>query len=231
MRETLRREADRIQVSLSEEQVERLARYVELLVRDGDLLGLTSLREEEDILRELVLDPLHGLEFFEEGARVLDVGSGGGCPGVALAVARPDLRVDLLEVKQRKAGFLSRTLAELELSGEVLVERCETLGQQPAYRERYRHATAKALAAVPVLLELTLPFVEVGGSLVAYKGPGLGAELEAAGQALRTLGGTVATLRPYDLGDKRYQLCVIRKIAPTPREYPRRAGTPARSPL
>lgn len=218
-------------LGLTEEQVEKLNLYVRLLLRDGDLLGLTSLRAEEDILRELVLDPLRGLEFFSPGARVLDVGSGGGCPGIALAVARPDLQVDLLEVKQRKAGFLERTLAELGLGGQVLVERCEVLGQQAAFRERYRHATAKALAALPVLLELTLPFVEVGGSLVAYKGPGVGAELEAAGKALRVLGGTVETLRPYDLGDKRYQLCVIRKIAPTPKNYPRRAGTPARSPL
>lgn len=218
-------------LGLSEEQCRQLQRYVELLQRDGDLLGLTSLRETEDILRELVLDPLRGLEFFSPGASVIDVGSGGGCPGIALAVARPDLRVDLLEVKQRKAGFLERTVAELGLSCDVLVERCEVLGQDRDYRARYQHATAKALAALPVLAELTLPFVEVGGSLVAYKGPGVGAELEAAGNALRVLGGTVETLRPYELGDKRYQLCVVRKIRATPKEYPRRAGTPGRSPL
>ncbi len=218
-------------VGLDAGQARLLARYVELLQRDGDLLGLTSLRETEDILRELVLDPLRGLEFFEQGAAVIDVGSGGGCPGIALAVARPDLRVDLLEVKQRKAGFLERTVADLGLSGQVLVERCEVLGQDRAYRERYQHATAKALAGLPVLAELTLPFVKVGGTLVAYKGPGVGAELEAAGNALRVLGGTVETLRPYELGDKRYQLCVVRKIRATPKEYPRRAGTPGRSPL
>lgn len=208
-----------------------LERYLDLLEEDGEKLGLTGLRERADRRRELVQDPLVLVDRVTPGARVVDIGSGGGCPGIALAIARPDVEVTMIESNQRKAGFLVRAVAELGLNARVLAERSETLAQSPAHRARYDHATAKAVAAMPVLLELSIPFLKVGGTLLALKGPALAAELEQSVKAFRELGAELVESWPYQLEDRNYQLCVVRKLRPTPARYPRKPGTPAKTPL
>ena len=157
------------------------------------------------------------------------MGAGAGFPGLPLKIARPDLRLTLLEATGKKARFLEHLAAALSLDGvTVVAERAETF----AGREAYDLVLARALAALPALLELTLPFCRVGGVVLALKkGARLPAELASAGRALAILGGQLADPREYELGGERRQLIVVRKVSPTPAGYPRRPGLPAKKPL
>ena len=183
--------------------------------------------------RALLEDSLVLLDFLPPGPlRVIDVGSGGGLPGLPLRLARPDLRLTLLEANQRKAAFLVQAAAKLDLADvEVVGERAEDAGHDPRHREAYDFALARALAPMPVLVELCLPFVAVGGRLLAMK-TDAGAEAGSARAAIERLGGELveigsAASAARSLG----QVVVVEKVRPTPPEFPRRAGVPGRRPL
>ncbi len=166
---------------------------------------------------------------------LIDIGSGGGLPGLPLKIAIPGLRLVLLEANRRKAAFLVQAAAALELEGvEVVARRAEDAGRDPRLRDCFDAATARALAAMPALVELCLPFVRPGGRLLAMKAdaPGLAAEVEAAQPAIEALAGRLLEVLPAasearSLG----RVVVIEKLAPTPAVYPRRAGVPERRPL
>ncbi|CAN0087630.1 unnamed protein product, partial [Phaeothamnion confervicola] len=211
---------------------DKLRAYGALMLEDGDKLGLTSLRDLDRIFHELVLDSIAARNWLPEHGKVLDVGSGGGCPGIPLAICREDCKFTLVEANGRKAGFLQRVKTELMLDNvEIINMRSEDLAQQPAHRAMYERVVAKAVAALPTLLELTLPFLKVHCSLIAYKGPSVQQEIEAARYALFELKGKVTRLEPYANGERSMMLCEVAKIAPTPKRYPRRPGMPAKEPL
>jgi 16S rRNA (guanine527-N7)-methyltransferase len=183
--------------------------------------------------RALLEDSLVLLDFLPPGLlRVIDVGSGGGLPGLPLRLARDDLRLTLLEANQRKAAFLVQAAAKLGLGDvEVVALRAEEAGHDPRHREVYDFALARALAPLPVLVELCLPFVALGGRLLAMK-TDAAAEAESAKAAIGRLGGELveigsAASSARSLG----QVVVVEKVRPTPPEFPRRAGVPSRRPL
>jgi 16S rRNA (guanine527-N7)-methyltransferase len=183
--------------------------------------------------RALIDDSLVLLDFLPPGPlRVIDVGSGGGLPGLPLRLARPDLSLTLLEANRRKAAFLVQASATLGLADvEVVARRAEDAGHDPRHRETYDFALARALAAMPVLVELCLPFVAVGGRLLAMK-TDAALEAESARAAIERLGGrfhqiVAAASSARSLGE----VVVIEKVRPTPPEYPRRPGVPERRPL
>lgn len=182
--------------------------------------------------RELVEDSLVLLPFLGTARDLIDVGSGGGLPGLALRAVRPELRVTLLEAHGRKAAFLIHATAVLSLTGvEVVAARAETAGHDPRLREAFELATARALAPMPVLAELCLPFVRVGGRLLAMKA-GADREVAEAEPAIRILGGRVVEVAtaPSRLRAQG-QVVVVEKVAATPGHYPRRPGVPQRRPL
>jgi 16S rRNA (guanine527-N7)-methyltransferase len=193
----------------------------------------------------LARDSLVLLDHLGDARSVVDVGSGGGMPGIPLKIARPELRVVLVEADRRKAAFLVHAAARLELDVEVVAERAETAGRGPL-RETFDVAVCRALAPMPVLAELCLPFVRVGGRLLAMKGrleeddspphprppPRGGRELEEASAAIAALGGGPARVVPApSAARERGVVVVVPKVAPTPDAYPRRPGLPARRPL
>lgn len=185
---------------------------------------------------ELVDDCLTLVGLLEPGARVVDVGSGGGLPGLPLAVVRPDLQITLIEARARKTAFLVQAAARLGLANvAVLGMRAETAGRSPEHREAYDVAVARALAPMPVLAELCLPLVRVGGRLLAMKASApaqLDIELVAAGAAIDSLGGGRAEVVATPSSARRHGVVVIvPKVTPTPAGYPRRPGVPGRRPL
>lgn len=212
-------------------QREQLEAYVALLMQEGDRLGLTAFRSAEPIWRELIQDSASAASKLPSGGLVVDLGSGGGCPGVVLQVLRPDTRVFLLESNGRKAGFLRQVVETLKLPGRVLQERSEILAHQVEHREKYDMVVAKAVAGLPALVELSLPLLKVGGQLLAFKGPQAQQEVEEAEAALRALKGRTLAVEPYSLGEKSYSHVLVEKLSATPREYPRRPGIPAKQPL
>jgi 16S rRNA (guanine527-N7)-methyltransferase len=180
---------------------------------------------------ELIDDSLVLLDFLGDATRLADVGSGGGLPGLALKLARPDLRVTLIDSDQGKAAFLVQAAARLGLSDvEVVGRPAEEVGQDPRYRESFDLAVARALAPMPVLAELCLPLVRVGGRLLAQK---TGKEdVSRATHAFEVLGGTLDTVAAaHSEARAEGTVVVVRKVAATPAGYPRRPGVPRRRPL
>ena len=216
----------------------RLARYHALLCDWNtrmNLTGDTDFAVAQDRLYADSLAPL-GLEgAFPQGASLIDVGSGAGFPGLPLAIARPDLRITLLDSLGKRVNFLAAVADELGLENVRLVHaRAEDAGRNPAHRERYDVAVARAVAPLPVLCELLMPFVRIGGHMACYKGPAAADELEAGARAARLLGGGAVSALPVDIPSQpEWRHCVLlcRKEQKTVRQYPRKAGTPGREPL
>ncbi len=179
----------------------------------------------------LVADSLVLLPFLGEARRVVDVGSGGGLPGLPLKIARPELEVTLIEADQAKAAFLVQAAARLGLRGvEVLAVRAEEAGRDARHREAYDVAVARAVAALPALVELCLPLVRVGGRLLAQKTSG--DEVAAAARALEMLGGEVVGVEAAASSARdKGVVVIVAKVRPTPDAYPRRSGIPAARPL
>jgi 16S rRNA (guanine527-N7)-methyltransferase len=180
---------------------------------------------------ELIEDSLVLLEHLGPAHRVVDVGSGGGLPGLALKIVRSDLNMTLIEADQNKAAFLVQACAALGLPDvEVLARRAEELGHEPRLRESFDLAVARALAPTPVLVELCLPLVRVGGRLLAQKTYKEGAA--AAERAIGLLGGSLDAIVAAPSSARRSgTVMIVSKVEPTPAAYPRRAGVPARKPL
>jgi 16S rRNA (guanine527-N7)-methyltransferase len=179
---------------------------------------------------ELVEDSLVLLDHLGSAQTLVDVGSGGGLPGLPLKIARPDLAVTLIEADQAKAAFLVQACARLQLDVEVVPRRAEDAAHDPKYREAFDAAVARALAPMPVLVELCLPFVRVGGRLLAQKTAR--EDMAGADRAIGLLGGAVASVIPAPSSARDAGTVVlVTKIKATPSSYPRRSGLPNRKPL
>ena len=222
--------------SLSADQVAQFAAYEALLLEWNERIALTAIREPRQLRVRHFLDALSCAAATGrlDGQSLIDIGSGAGLPGLPLKILYPGLRLTLVDSVAKKARFLEMVAAELGL-GEVTViaERAEVLGQQPAHREGYDWATARAVAELRVLAELLLPLCRVGGRALAQKGDSAAEELAAAGPAISVLGGGASQLTPVRLPETEatHYLVVIDKAAPTDARYPRRAGMPAKRPL
>jgi 16S rRNA (guanine527-N7)-methyltransferase len=180
---------------------------------------------------ELIADSLVLLDHLGEADKVVDVGSGGGLPGLPLKIALPGLTMTLVEADQAKAAFLVRACAALGLRDvEVIARRAEDLGRDARYRESFDVAVARALAPMPVLAELCLPLVRVGGRLLAQKTEG--EELEFSGRAIDAMGGVLNRVVAAPSSARQAgTVVIVDKVRPTPPAYPRRPGVPARKPL
>jgi len=220
-----------MQNSLNPDKQALLQQYVDLLLAEGDRLGLTAFRTPEPIWSELITDSASAAEKLPQGGKIVDLGSGGGCPGVVLQVLRPDTKFYLLESNGRKAGFLRTVIEKLQLPSEVLQERSETVAHQPEFRAQFDMVVAKAVASLPVLIELALPLLKVKGKLLAYKGPQAQQEVDEAAVALKALHGKTLGIEPYHLGEKSYCHVIVEKASSTSKDWPRRPGIPAKQPL
>lgn len=209
--------------------------FVALLLDANRRQNLTRIVEPGEVARLHLLDALAALPVVDEVApsRALDLGSGGGVPGIVLAIARPTTSWSLVEAGRRKAGVLTTFVEALRLANvDVIAERAETLGRDAEHRATYDLVTARACAPLPVLAEYALPLLRPGGLLVAWKGPAGAGERHAGHAASSILGGGEPVEHPTGvaaLGDHRFIL--VRKVGRTPERYPRRPGEPGRRPL
>ena len=227
----------RLGVSLDAAALDRLARYLDHMLDANRHVNLTAVRDAEQAWRRHIIDSLTvlpGLDHLPPGARVVDVGSGGGLPGVPIAIALPKLSVTLIEATGKKIRFLENCRQSLTLDNLTVVQgRAETLGQNPAHRARYDVATCRAIGPMNVLLEYLLPLVKTGGRVLAMKGPSVANELDQAADALAILGaGEIEVYQAYPEGFNIDTVIVcITKHAATPGKYPRLPGVPKQSPL
>lgn len=202
----------------------RYRKYYERLDEVNRVMNLTAISGEEDTARLHFLDCAAILAHVDmRGARVIDVGTGAGFPGLALKIAQPDISLTLLDSLDKRIGFLRDTVETLELDDvECVHARAEEAAQER--RESYDFATARAVARLEVLCELCLPFVRVGGCFVAMKGPDVAEELNSAARAISILGGRLEKPVSYTIPgtDITHTLVVIKKERPSPAKYPRR---------
>lgn len=210
-------------------------RYVGLLLEANARLNLTRVVEPDAVARLHLLDAVAALPLVDRLApkRALDLGSGGGVPGIVLAIARPDVSWTLVDSAGRKVEAMRGFVDALRLANvELRADRAELLGRDPATRERLDLVTARACAPLPVLAEYALPLLRIGGTLLAWKGPLSEDELLGGTMAARELGGgTPAVELPAIAALGGHRFVLIEKLAPTPARYPRRPGEPARRPL
>jgi 16S rRNA (guanine527-N7)-methyltransferase len=223
-------------IQLSSRQLNALELYEQELLLWNEQINLTAIREPEHIRIKHFLDSLTCLLVMRDSppARVVDVGSGAGFPGLPLKIYFPAMQLTLVESVGKKADFCRHVIQKLGLEGvQVVQERAETLGQMPEHRQQYDWALARAVAVMNVLVEYLLPLARIGGAALALKGESAPAEAHAAEHATRLLGGHLRKLIPVTLPgvvEDRY-LVVIDKVAATPNAYPRRVGVPSKHPL
>ena len=212
-------------------ELDQLARYLELLYEANERMNLTAVRDRDEAWNRHLLDSLSLLPLVQsvEAGRVLDLGSGGGLPGIPLAITMRQVHFMLLEATSKKASFLSETAMALGLDNiEVLDERAETIGEPGCvHRGAWDVVTARAVGPMNVLLELAVPLLVEGGLLLAIKGERAETELAEASEALRVLKSRVVETRRTSTGT----IVVIEKVDRTPADYPRRPGEPKRLPI
>ncbi|MGI6345426.1 MAG: 16S rRNA (guanine(527)-N(7))-methyltransferase RsmG [Bacillota bacterium] len=223
-------------VELDAAALQRFADYCRLLQEWNRKINLTTVIETAAVYENHFLDSLSvGLAGdLSRRQRLIDVGSGAGFPGLALAIAYPRLEVTLLESVAKKARFLQVAAESLGLSERVTVicARAEEAARQGSQRERYDWVVSRGVARLDILAEYCLPFLKIGGCFVAQKGPKAESEVDLAAAAIGTLGGQLEQVRHWELpGGAQRTLVVVRKVQATPSGYPRRTGVPAKRPL
>jgi 16S rRNA (guanine527-N7)-methyltransferase len=237
IRKILTQRAKQVGIQISPEAAEKFAAYRALLMEANQVMNLTRISQdpEEAVDRDALdaLMPLRVPGLMDDVETLVDVGSGAGVPGIVLSIALPGVHVTLVDALKKRVAFLADVIEKLSLNAVAVHARCEDAARDPSMRDAFDCATARAVARLSVLSELSLPFVRPGGFLCAYKGPALEEELPAARRALSLLGGRPRA--PVCLAipgrDWDHRLLVIDKLSPTPAAYPRRAGEPERRPL
>ena len=223
-------------VHLLPRQVVALINYEKELLEWNAKFNLTAIRDVESIRTKHFLDSLSCVQAWKANPpyRLVDVGTGAGFPGIALKILYPAMHVTLVESVGKKAMFCQHLIQTLGLEDiEVIHARAEDVGQNPAHRETYDWAVARAVANLNILSEYLLPFVKLGGTMLAQKGESGPAEAQSAEKAMKLLGGKLKQLIPVHLpgvADDRY-LVLVDKVAATPPKYPRKAGIPMKMPL
>ena len=214
--------------------VQKLNRYWAMLIDWNGRMDLTSV-PPRDMGEKHFLDsllPLTRPELFPAACSLIDVGTGSGFPGLALAIARPDCRVTLLEAMQKRCQFLQAVCDELGLANvRVIQNRAEIAGQDAAHREQYDRAAARAVAPLNVLCEYLLPFVRPGGMALCWKGPAAEEELPDGAFAANALGGEMGGIIELSCHDTQHVIVPVKKTAKTLPQYPRKNGIPAKRPL
>ena len=215
---------------------EKLLRYHALLLDWNTRMDLTAVTDETEMMDRHYVDSLMALRFglIPRQGRIIDVGTGAGFPGMPLALACPDAQVTLMDAQQKRLTFLQAVVEELQVRNVTLVHcRAEDGARLPLHREQYDLAVARAVAPLAVLAEYLLPYVRVGGSALCWKGPALQEEMQQGRRAAHLLGGKVEEPVSCEFPGREWQhlLLPIQKKEKIARQYPRKAGTPGKSPL
>ena len=221
-------------ITLSEEQISQLERYYELLCEWNEKINLTAITDPKGVAVKHFADSLSIFNYINvpQNARVIDVGTGAGFPGLVLKIARPDIKLTLLDSLQKRLNFLQVVCNELNLDSKLIHSRAEEGGQDLDQRESFDLVVSRAVAQLNILCEYCIPYVRLSGSFVAFKGDADG-EIKSAKKAIGILGGKINNTFKFELpfeGGGR-TLVEIEKVSPTPDKYPRQNGKIKSKPL
>ena len=223
-------------MKLTEEQNSILEKYMEGILAWNEKVNLTNITDPAEFRIKHNADSLMCVDFpeFLEAETVIDVGTGGGFPGIPLAVYAPEKQFTLLDSLNKRLKIIDELAGELGIKNINLVHgRAEDAARAKEHREKYDLCVSRAVSNLATLSEYCLPFIKVGGYLLAYKGPGAEEEVKEAAKALKTLGGSLVDIRETSMEEYGldHRILVIKKVRNTPKAYPRKAGTPLKEPL
>lgn len=218
-------------LSLPEGSAERFDAFHALLIAANEHMDLTAVTDDTQAFYRHYLDALTALPWLPEGAKVIDIGTGAGFPGVPLALSRPDLSLTLLDAQKKRVRFLQNAIQTVPFEAISVHGRAEDFAKEA--RETFDVAVSRAVASLPVLLEWALPLVRVGGHCILWKGPGVEAEISDAGRISPLLGGGAVRMEPVSIPEQPWTrfLVLVDKKKPTPRMFPRKAGMAKKRPL
>lgn len=231
---------EELSLTLSKEQKEQFLKYYEYLVEKNKVMNLTAITEYEEVVVKHFLDSLAIVKspVFEKenltNKRLLDMGTGAGFPGIPLKIVFPDLSIVLLDSLNKRIGFLKEVIAMLGLNKISAIHgRAEDFAKQKDYREGFDYVVSRAVANLSTLSEYCIPYVKQGGFFISYKSAKLDEELPKAQKAIQILGGQLKDRVSFSLfgTDMERSFAIVKKIKPTPKKYPRKAGLPAKEPL
>ena len=226
-----------LNISATDDQIDRLVRFYEMVVETNEVMNLTSITDWDEFVDKHFLDSLVLESVFPEikdANRVIDIGTGAGFPGIPLAIIYPNIEFSLLDTLTKRINFLDEVCKELELDNISLIAgRAEDYGKDSSYREQYDLCVTRAVAEINVLSEFTIPFVKENGKIVFYKSNSVKEELEQGNNSINTLGGKLNNNIEVLIPNTEYKrnLIIIDKVENTPSKYPRKAGIPKKRPL
>ncbi len=223
-------------IDISKEQINMLLKYMDMLKEWNKKVNLTSIVDDEEIIKKHFLDSISifNTELIKDNISLVDVGTGAGFPGIPIKIINPTIKVTLIDSLKKRVNFLEEVICELKLKGINAVHgRCEDFANQKDYREQYDIATARAVASLPVLCEYCLPYVKIGGSFIAMKGPSVIEELDVSGNAVKVMGGELKEVIDTNIygEDLNHKLVVVKKKKLSPIKYPRKAGKIEKNPI
>lgn len=232
--EELRKALEQLGIPAEEEIIKQYEAYMEGILQWNEKINLTAIKDRDEFVIKHFVDSLLCCNFPEyiNGESVVDMGTGAGFPGVPLAIVSPEKEFVLADSLKKRLKVIDELTASMGIDNVVTVHgRAEELAKNKAYREKFDVCVSRAVANMTVLAEYCLPFIRVGGYLLAYKGPDAEKESEDAKKALKILGGKISRIQSVNLAGFDHNIIVIEKIRETPAKFPRKAGTPAKEPI
>ena len=230
MKKALTEGLPRLGLVLSDETQDQLCAFGAAVVEQNKVMNLTAIIEPEQVAKLHLLDSISLLTLQDlRGKKLIDVGCGAGFPGVPVKIACPEADVTLLDSLGKRVAWLEQILPTLGVQAKCITARAEEA--VATCREQYDIATSRAVARLNILLELTAPYVKVGGAVLAMKGTAAQEELEEAQNAIRRLGLKLEKVAQFPADGTAHTVIVLRKVAPTPAQYPRRYAKIKQSPL
>lgn len=227
-------ELGKLNISLSEMQINQFIRFYEMLIEKNKVMNLTAITEFDEVIDKHFLDSLNLFRLIDLNSekRLLDLGTGAGFPGIPLKIAFPKIKITLVDSLNKRVMFLNDVVNQLGLEDvECVHARAEDLAKEKEYREEYDICVSRAVANLSTLSEYCIPFVKVGGNFISYKSGDCDEEINSSKAAIKKLGARISKVENFEIKDMGRSFVVIDKISSTPNKYPRKAGLPSKDPL
>ncbi len=230
--EKLKTKFEAYNISLTDIQASQFEQYYNLLIEWNEKFNLTAITDEDEVIEKHFVDSVLPHKLMQESSKIIDIGAGAGFPSIPLKIYRPDLNFILIDSVNKKVTFINEVISKLSLNGIVAIHtRIEDLAINPAYREKLDICISRAVARLNTLVEYSLPFLKVGGEMIAYKSRQIEDELQEAKKVIKMLGGSVKELTINNLENSDRNVVIIDKTSPCPDKYPRPKNLPRTKPI